>query len=86
MFLASRHWRRKAELKPPSGTGLIPIELEMSGETAAEGAEHQAILAEAVARPRKRSFAEVIALMPDAGDDADFERVETGRKTLGVFD
>jgi plasmid stability protein len=49
-------------------------------------AEHRAILAAALAWPRKRSFAEVLASMPDAGVDADFERVETGRKAPDVFD
>ena len=38
-------------------------------------AEHREILASALARPRKRSFAEVLASMPDVGTDADFERV-----------
>ena len=38
-------------------------------------AEHREILAAALARPRKRSFAEVLASMPDVGADADFERV-----------
>jgi plasmid stability protein len=39
-------------------------------------AEHREILAAALTRPRKRSFAEVLASMPDVGEDADFERVE----------
>lgn len=38
-------------------------------------AEHRAILAAALARPNKRTFAEVLASMPDVGVDADFERV-----------
>ena len=33
-------------------------------------AEHRAILAAALTRPRRRSFAEVLASMPDAGADA----------------
>jgi len=49
-------------------------------------AEHREILAAALARPRKRSFAEVLASMPDVGSDADFERVESTRETPGVFD
>jgi plasmid stability protein len=49
-------------------------------------AEHRAILAAALGRPRKRSFAEVIASMPEAGNDADFERVETGWEAPSVFD
>jgi plasmid stability protein len=39
-------------------------------------AEHRAILAAVLERPRRRSFAEVIAAMPDVGSDADFERVD----------
>ena len=49
-------------------------------------AEHREILAAALARPRKRSFAEVLASMPDVGSDADFERVESTRETPSVFD
>jgi len=37
-------------------------------------AEHRAILAAALAAPRRRSFAEVLASMPDVGVDTDFER------------
>ena len=48
-------------------------------------AEHREILAEALARPRKRSFAEVLASIPDVGTDADFERVESAGKAPRVF-
>jgi plasmid stability protein len=43
--------------------------------TSAE-AEHRKILAQALLKPRKRSFAEVIASMPRVGKDSDFERVQ----------
>ena len=49
-------------------------------------AEHRAILAAALARPRRRSFAEVLASMPPVGRDADFARVEAGGDARGVFD
>jgi plasmid stability protein len=39
-------------------------------------AEHREILEAALRRPRRRSFAEVLASMPDVGADADFEREE----------
>ena len=39
-------------------------------------AEHRAILIAALARPRRRTFAQVLASMPDVGLDSDFERVE----------
>lgn len=37
-------------------------------------AEHRAILKAALLQPRKRSFNEVLASMPDVGLDSDFER------------
>ena len=49
-------------------------------------AEHRAILAAALARPKRRSFAEVLASMPPVGLDADFERVEAAEGARGVFD
>jgi plasmid stability protein len=49
-------------------------------------AEHRAILAAALIRPRKRSFAEVLAAMPDAGTDADFARIDSPEVTPVVFD
>jgi plasmid stability protein len=52
----------------------------------AEG-EHRAILAEALARPTRRSLAEVLRAMPDVGADADFERQQSGDgEARGVFD
>jgi antitoxin FitA len=36
-------------------------------------AEHRAILEAALRRPRKRSFSEVLASMPNVGRDSDFE-------------
>ncbi|MCC7457771.1 MAG: hypothetical protein IT390_12420, partial [Nitrospira sp.] len=49
-------------------------------------AEHREILAEALARPRKRALAELLASIPDVGTDADFERVESEGKAPRVFD
>ena len=45
-------------------------------------AEHREILAAALARPRRRSFTEVLASMPEVGADADFERVASGGRRL----
>ena len=39
--------------------------------------EHREILEQALLRPKRRSLAEVLAAMPDAGEDADFERHQT---------
>ena len=41
-------------------------------------AEHREILAAALLKSRTRSFAEMLALMPNVGDDADFARTEDG--------
>jgi plasmid stability protein len=49
-------------------------------------AEHREILAAALTRPRRRSFAEVLAAMPDVGADSDFERVEGEGVARVVFD
>ena len=49
-------------------------------------AEHRAILAAALLGPRKRSFAEVLAAIPDVGQDTDFERVQDSREAPRVFD
>jgi plasmid stability protein len=49
-------------------------------------AEHREILAAALLRPPKRSFAEVLASMPDVGRDEDFERVQSGKEAPRVFD
>jgi plasmid stability protein len=43
--------------------------------TSAE-AEHRKILTQALLKARKRSFAAVIAVMPNVGRDSDFERVQ----------
>jgi len=41
-------------------------------------AEHREILAQALRRPQRRTFAEVLMAMPNVGDDADFLRVDDG--------
>jgi plasmid stability protein len=49
-------------------------------------AEHREILAAALARPRRRSLAEVLAAMPEVGVDEDFERAESTKQAPDVFD
>ncbi len=49
-------------------------------------AEHREILAAALTRPSKRGFAEVLAAMPDIGDDTDFTRVQSNKAAPGVLD
>jgi antitoxin FitA len=49
-------------------------------------AEHREILAAALARPRRRSFAEVLGAMPEVGTDADFERADSSGRAPDVFD
>jgi plasmid stability protein len=48
-------------------------------------AEHRKILADALLKPKKRSFAQVLSSMPNVGRDADFERVED-TSSPDVFD
>jgi len=49
-------------------------------------AEHRLILTNALLKTRKKSLAEVLAAMPDAGDDADFERLQDAAGGNNVFD
>lgn len=49
-------------------------------------AEHRVILEEVLLRPGKKSFAEVLASMPDVGDDEDFECLEEEGEARHVFD
>ncbi|RQR38053.1 DNA-binding protein [Burkholderia sp. Bp9143] len=49
-------------------------------------AEHRAILADALGRPKRRTFAQVLMSMPDVGEDADFQRVQDAGEVRRVFD
>ena len=49
-------------------------------------AEHREILMAALSRPRKRSFAQVLAAMPNVGVDSDFERTDSATEAPRVFD
>jgi len=42
--------------------------------------EHREILEQALLAPRRRSLAEILAAMPDVGDDDDFARRQTDRR------
>jgi antitoxin FitA len=44
-------------------------------------AEHRAILAEVLLKPARKTFAEVLANMPNAGTDADFQRHDDTQAT-----
>ena len=39
-------------------------------------AEHRKILEQVLLQPAKKSFAEVLRLIPNVGEDSDFERVQ----------
>ena len=68
--------------------GIIRALKERAGGNARSAeAEHRAILVAALTRPRQRSFAEVLAAMPDVGTDADFARQQASAAEVpGVFD
>jgi antitoxin FitA len=48
-------------------------------------AEHRKILQQALLQPPKKSFAEVLSLIPSVGNDSDFERVQDD-SDRNVFD
>ena len=49
-------------------------------------AEHRALLESVLLRPRRKSFAEVLAEMPNVGRDEDFDRIEDKGRTRRVLD
>jgi antitoxin FitA len=49
-------------------------------------AEHRAILAEVLIKPKRKTFAEALLNIPDVGKDADFQRLNDEVKTPNVFD
>ena len=49
-------------------------------------AEHREILAAALVHPKRRSFVDVLAAMPNVGTDADFARLKSVTKARRVFD
>lgn len=48
--------------------------------------EHRAILAEALARRRRLTLAEVLKKIPPVGRDEDFERRQSNDEAAGVLD
>ena len=48
-------------------------------------AEHREILTAFLRRPRKRNFADLLAAMPNVGEDGDFSRVNDASEAPGVF-
>lgn len=48
-------------------------------------AEHRKILEQVLIHPPRKHFAEVLRLIPEVGDDSDFERVQND-STGNVFD
>ena len=49
-------------------------------------AEHREILAAALATPRRKTFAEILAAMPNVGRDSDFARIDATADAPRVFD
>jgi plasmid stability protein len=47
--------------------------------------EHRAILREVLLVLKKRSLAEILAVMPNVGTDADFERIQGKQQVADVF-
>jgi plasmid stability protein len=47
-------------------------------------AEHREILARALRRPKRNSFAQALMSIPNVGEDADFQRVDDPSEDSGV--
>ncbi len=44
-------------------------------------AEHRVILSQVLLQPKKKSFAEILMQIPNAGNDSDFERKQKTEET-----
>ncbi len=49
-------------------------------------AEHRALLEAVLLHPKRKSFAEALAAIPEVGQDADFERTNDSANNDDVFD
>lgn len=49
-------------------------------------AEHRAILAEVLNKPKRKTFAEALSNIPNVGNDEDFQRVNDDIRASNVFD
>jgi len=60
------------------------VALALKNRAAANGrsaeAEHREILNAALKRPRQQTMVDILASMPDVGEDADFERRRASRQ------
>lgn len=67
-------------------TGIVKALKERAGrhQRSAE-AEHRSILQQALLKPKRKTFAEVLAAMPDVGTDQDFKRASP-KDAPRVFD
>lgn len=61
----------------------LPVRAIANGRSAED--EHREILAEVLGRPRRRTFANVLASMPNVGRAEDFERLSTDQAAPNVF-
>lgn len=59
-----------------SGTVVDALKARAGKRGTSAEAEHRRILAQALRKPKKRSFAQVLASIPPVGKDTDFKRVE----------
>jgi len=64
---------------------VLALKQRASAHGRSAEAEHRVILEEVLHRPKKRSFAEVLASMPNIGRDSDFARVRTNERPDDVF-
>ena len=81
-----RHRWRFSSWPRPLSCVIDALKRRAAGHGRSAEAEHRLILEQVLLRPPKRSFAEVLASMPDVGEDGDFERIDTGEPAAGVFD
>jgi antitoxin FitA len=61
------------------------LKIQASQHGISAEAEHRRILEQALLRPKKKSFLDILSQMPDVGTDEDFARVQD-QPILNPFD
>jgi antitoxin FitA len=59
-----------------SGSVVTALKARAGKRGTSAEAEHRRILAQALCKPKKKSFAQILTKIPPVGKDADFKRVE----------
>ncbi len=65
---------------------IIALKERAAAHQRSAEAEHRAILAEILSKPKRKTFAEALSSIPYVGNDADFISINDDTRVPNVFD